>query len=136
MEWEGRSTRSTEREREENEVMILNLNNLLISLHIHILHAWWPPATFLAITHRGNDIKANAGGDYGATAICSYLARAAAGRRDGWAHARQDDVFVVVKNSNDFISPRNGAEPSRGEAMGDGRGVGGDGGGSSDDGQT
>lgn len=54
--------------------MILNLNNLLISLHIHILHAWWPPATFPAITHRGNDIKANAGGDYDGGAICSYLA--------------------------------------------------------------
>lgn len=58
----------------ENGDMILNLNNLLISLHIHIFHAWWPPATFVAITHRGNDIKANAGGDYGTGAICSYLA--------------------------------------------------------------
>lgn len=54
--------------------MLLNLNNLVISLHIHILHAWWLPATFLAITHRSNNIRANAGGDYGTSAICSYLA--------------------------------------------------------------
>ena len=58
--------------KEEDKVMILHLNNLLISLHIHILHAWWPPATILAITHRSNDIKANAGGDYGIAAIRSY----------------------------------------------------------------
>ncbi len=65
---------AAEGKREENEVMILNLNNLPVSLHIHIFHAWWPPATFLAITHCGNGINANAVGDYGIAAICSYLA--------------------------------------------------------------
>lgn len=49
------------------------------------------PTKTLAITHRDNDVKANAGGDYPAAAICSYLAGCAAGRRNGWVRARRGD---------------------------------------------
>lgn len=114
-----RSTRSGKRVREwENEVMILNLNNLLISLHIHILHAWWPPATFLAITHRGNDIKANAGGDYGTGAICSYLAESLlppprAAMTDGCALAKTM-CLSQLKIPTTSLGP-NGAELRWGE---------------------